>query len=64
MFADKRANRRSMDEILADPALELKPADSDAIRADMDNKALGSRYIDLSKLEEDMQKSREERLMP
>ncbi len=64
LMRDWLTNRRTMDEILADPALELKPADIDAIRTDMDNKALGSRYIDLSKLEEDMQKSREERLMP
>ncbi|MCK4342595.1 MAG: hypothetical protein KAY37_12825 [Phycisphaerae bacterium] len=41
-----------MAEILADHALELRPADVDAIRADMENKALGSRYIDMSKLAE------------
>ena len=64
LMRDWLANRRSMAEILADPALELRPADIDAIRADMENKALGSRYIDLSKLEADMQRSREDRLMP
>ena len=53
-----------MDEILADAALELKPTDIDAIRADMESNAPGSHYIDLSKLEADMQRSREERLMP
>ena len=46
--AAETADRRTMDGILADPALELKPAGIDAIRADMENKALGSRYIDLS----------------
>jgi len=64
LMRDWLSKRKSMAEILADPALELKPADIDAIRADMNNKALGSRYIDMSKLEADMQKSREERLMP
>jgi hypothetical protein len=64
LMRDWLASRRTMDEILADPALELKPADIDAFRADMENNALGSRYIDLSKLEADMQRSREERLMP
>jgi hypothetical protein len=64
LMRDWLSSRRSMTEILADPALELRPADLDAVRADMENKALGSRYIDMSKLEEDMQTSREERLMP
>lgn len=64
LMRDWLSQRRTMAEILADPALELRPADVDAIRADMENKALGSRYIDMSKLAEDMQRSREERLMP
>ena len=64
LMHDWLSRRRTMTEILADPALVLRPADVDKLRADMDNKALGSRYIDMSKLEEDMQKSREERLMP
>ena len=34
------------------------------IRADMQNKSLGSRYIDMSKLYADVQQSRENRLMP
>jgi superfamily II DNA or RNA helicase len=64
LMRDWLARRRTMTEILADPALELKPADVDAIRADMQAKALGSRYIDMTKLEEDRQRSREHRLMP
>ena len=34
------------------------------IQADMDNTALGSRYIDMSQLTADVQRSRENRLMP
>jgi len=64
LMRDWLANRRTMAEILADPALELRPMDVDKIRADMDNKALGSRHVDMSKLEADVQRSREERLMP
>jgi len=64
LMRDWLAKRRTMTEILADPALEFRPADVNRIRADMETRALGSRYIDMSKLESDMQKSREHRLMP
>jgi hypothetical protein len=53
-----------MSEILAEIDLQTDVEQVRRIRADMDDKALGSRYIDMSKLNADLQQSRENRLMP
>ena len=53
-----------MTEILADIELQTDEEQVARIRADMENKSLGSRYIDMSKLNQDVQKSKENRLMP
>ena len=53
-----------MTEILADIDLQTDEKQVARIRADMQDTALGSRYIDMSKLDADRQKSKEQRLMP
>jgi superfamily II DNA or RNA helicase len=64
LMKDWLAKRRTMHEILAEIDLQTDEQQVARIRADMDDKALGSRYIDLSKLNADRQKSKEDRLMP
>jgi hypothetical protein len=53
-----------MTEILAEIDLHTDAEQVARIRADMHNQALGSRYIDMSKLTADVQQSKENRLMP
>jgi superfamily II DNA or RNA helicase len=64
LMKDWLANRRSMPEILAEIDLQTDEKQVARIRADMEDRSLGSRYIDLSKLDADRQKSKEQRLMP
>ena len=64
LMKDWLAKRRSMAEILAEIDLQTDEKQVQRIRADMEDKSLGSRYIDLSKLDADRQKSKEHRLMP
>jgi superfamily II DNA or RNA helicase len=58
------AKRRTMAEIIAEIDLQTDQAQVDRIRADMNDRSLGSRHIDMSKLDADRQKSKEQRLMP
>jgi hypothetical protein len=53
-----------MAEILAEIDLHTDEGQVARIRADMQDKALGSRYIDMSRLQADQQQSKEHRLMP
>ncbi|MBI3467151.1 MAG: DUF3883 domain-containing protein, partial [Planctomycetes bacterium] len=64
LMKDWLSRRRTMSEILADIDLQTDEEQVQRIRADMQDKALGSRYIDMSKLAADQQQSRENRLMP
>jgi superfamily II DNA or RNA helicase len=64
LMKDWLAKRRTMAEILAEIDLQTDETQVARIRADMDDRSLGSRYIDLSKLDADRQKSKEQRLMP
>ena len=51
LMKDWLAKRRTMTEILADIDLQTDEEQVARIRADMEDKALGSRYIDMSKLD-------------
>jgi SNF2 family DNA or RNA helicase len=64
LMKDWLSKRRTMTEILADIELQTDEKQVERIKADMRDKALGSRYIDMSKLNADVQQSRENRLMP
>ena len=64
LMRDWLASRRTMAEILADIDVHTDEAQVARIRADMQDKALGSRYIDMTALAEQVQRSREQRLMP
>jgi hypothetical protein len=64
LMKDWLSRRRTMTEILADIDLQTDEEQVARIRADMQDKSLGSRYIDMSKLTADVQQSREQRLMP
>jgi len=64
LMKDWLAKRRTMAEILADIDLQTDETQVARIRADMNDRSLGSRYIDLSRLDADRQKSKEQRLMP
>ncbi|MEO1618682.1 MAG: helicase-related protein [Planctomycetota bacterium] len=64
LMKDWLSRRRTMTEILAEIDIQTDEEQVTRIRGEMNNKALGSRYIDMSKLVEDVQKSRENRLMP
>ena len=64
LMKDWLSRRRTMTEILAEIDLQTDPEQVARIRADMEDKALGSRYIDMSKLLADQQQSKEHRLMP
>jgi hypothetical protein len=64
LMKDRLSRRRTMTEILAEIDLQTDEEQVARIRADMEDKALGSRYIDMSKLLADQQQSKEHRLMP
>ena len=64
LMKDWLAKRRSMQEILKDIELQTDEKQVARIRADMNDTSLGSRFINLTQLEEDRQKSKEQRLMP
>ena len=64
LMKDWLAKRRSMNEILRDIDLQTDVEQVARIRADMEDTSLGSRHIDMSKLDADRQKSKEQRLMP
>jgi superfamily II DNA or RNA helicase len=64
LMKDWLSRRRTMAEILADIELSTDQEQVERIRADMDDKALGSRHIDMGKLLADQQASKENRLMP
>lgn len=64
LMKDWLSRRRTMTEILAEIDLQTDDEQVQRIRTDMHDKALGSRYIDMSKLNADVQQSRENRLMP
>jgi Helicase conserved C-terminal domain/Protein NO VEIN, C-terminal len=64
LMKDWLSRRRTMTEILAEIDIQTDAAQVARIRADMHNMALGSRYIDMSKLIADVQQSKENRLMP
>ncbi|HVC98494.1 MAG TPA: helicase-related protein [Pirellulales bacterium] len=64
LMKDWLAKRRSMVEILAEIDLQTDDEQVDRIRADMADRSLGSRYIDLTRLEADRRTSKEQRLMP
>ena len=61
LMKDWLSKCRTMNEILADIRLQTDDKQVARIRADMEDKALGSRFIDLSKLEADRLKSKEHR---
>ena len=64
LMKDWLAKRRTMGEILAEIELQTDERQIARIRADMQDKALGSRYIDMSRLAHMVQQSKERRLMP
>jgi superfamily II DNA or RNA helicase len=64
LMKDWLSRRRTMQEILADIDLHTDAEQVARIRADMENKALGSRYIDRTQLEADVETSKQNRLMP
>lgn len=53
-----------MTEILAEIDIATDPEHIERIRAEMQDRSLGSRYIDMGKLAADQQQCRENRLMP
>src|SRR5260370_36169440 len=59
LMKDWLSRRRTMSEILAEIDLQTDVEQVQRIRADMQDKALGSRYIDMRKLNADVQRSRE-----
>jgi len=64
LMKDWLSKRRTMGEILAEIELQTDERQIARIRADMYDKALGSRYIDMSRLAHMVQQSKERRLMP
>ena len=64
LMKDWLSRRRTMSEILAEIDIQTDEEQVSRIKTEMNNKALGSRYIDMSKLAHDVQKSKENRLMP
>jgi superfamily II DNA or RNA helicase len=64
LMKDWLARRKTMTQILAEIDLQTDEKQVARIRADMQDKSLGSRYIDMSKLLVDQQQSKEHRLMP
>jgi hypothetical protein len=64
LMKDWLSRRRTMTDILAEIELQTDEEQVARIKADMENKALGARYIDMSRLSAEVQQSRENRLMP
>ena len=64
LMRDWLARRRSMTDILAEIELQTDEEQVARIRADMDDQALGSRHIDMTRLVADVQHSKVHRLMP
>ena len=64
LMKDWLSRRRTMNDILAEIDLQTDERQVARIRADMQDRSLGSRHIDMSKLDADRQKSKEHRLMP
>jgi len=64
LMKDWLANRRTLNDILADIDVYTDEEQVARIRGEMQDKALGSRYIDMTALSEQARKSREQRLMP
>jgi superfamily II DNA or RNA helicase len=64
LMKDWLANRRTLKEILADIDVYTDETQVARIRTDMQDKALGSRYIDMASLTEQVRHSKEQRLMP
>ena len=64
LMKDWLSRRRTMAEILTEIDIQTDAEQVARIRADMRDTALGSRYIDMSKLVADLQQSKENRLMP
>lgn len=64
LMKDWLSRRRTMGEILAEIDLQTDEQQVARIRADMEDKALGSRFINMGKLLADQQQSKEHRLMP
>jgi superfamily II DNA or RNA helicase len=61
---DWLAERRTLADILADLDVETDGQQVARIRADINDRSLGSRYIETCKLDADRQKSKEQRLTP
>ncbi len=64
LMKDWLARRRTLPAILAEIVVQTNQEQVDRIRADMEDTALGSRYIDLTRLAADVKLSKEHRLMP
>ncbi len=64
LMKDWLSRRKTMGEILAEIDIQTDEEQVARIRTEMQDKSLGSRYIDMSKLLADQQQSREHRLMP
>ena len=64
LMKDWLASRRTLQEILEDIDIFTDEEQVERIRGDMQNKALGSRYIDMASLNEQVRQSKEQRLMP
>ena len=61
---DWLSKRRTLPEILADIDVSTDETQVARIRAEMTDKAMGSRFIDMSSLAEQVRQSKEQRLMP
>jgi len=64
LMRDWLSSRRTLQEILAEIDISTDEKQVARIRAEMTDKALGSRYIDMSSLAEQVRQSKEQRLMP
>jgi len=64
LMRDWLANRRTLQEILAEIDISTDETQIARIRAEMTDKALGSRFIDMTALADQVRQSKEQRLMP
>lgn len=64
LMRDWLARRRTMTEILAEIDLQTDDRQVARMRAEMEDKALGTRHIDMTRLNAEVRESRERRLMP
>jgi len=64
LMKDWLTNRRTMQQILEEIEVFTDEKQVQRIRSDMQDKALGSRYIDMTTLNEQVRQSKEQRLMP